>query len=68
MSKVIEVESLRVTVLTTKLVRIEYSPTRVFEDRFTQLVQNREFEPCEVTVLQPSPQHMLEVVTMAEIP
>jgi len=63
MSKVIEVASLRVTVLTTKLVRIEYSPTGVFEDRFTQLVQNREFESCEVTVLQPSPQHVLEVVT-----
>jgi hypothetical protein len=40
----------RFTVLTPSLVRLEYSPDGVFEDRATQVVLNRDFPPPEFTV------------------
>jgi len=36
----------RVTVLTPSLLRLEYSPDGVFEDRATQFALNRNFPPC----------------------
>lgn len=36
----------RITVLTPRLLRLEYSPTGRFEDRATQMVLNRAFEPA----------------------
>ncbi|BDZ29684.1 glycoside hydrolase family 31 protein [Lactiplantibacillus sp. WILCCON 0030] len=63
MSNIVQVGSLRLTILTTKLIRIEYSETAVFEDQFTQLVQNRDFAPCEFTVVKSSQQHELEIIT-----
>jgi len=38
--------SWRVTVLTVNLLRLEYSPDGVFEDRATQFALNRNFPPC----------------------
>ncbi len=40
-------ERYRFTVLTSRLIRMEYAPDGVFEDRPTQTVQNRDFEPVE---------------------
>lgn len=60
---IIQVGPLRLTVLTVKLIRIEFAPTGIFEDRLTQLVQNRDFEPCEFTVIKQSQQHELELIT-----
>ena len=37
----------RITVLTQGLLRLEYSPDGIFEDRPTQKVQNRAFPPVE---------------------
>ncbi len=43
-------ENYRFTVLTSRLLRIEYSETGTFEDRATQTVLNRQFEVPEFTV------------------
>ena len=40
----------RITVLTPSLLRLEYSPDGVFEDRATQMVLNRDFPVPEFTV------------------
>lgn len=40
----------RITILTSRLFRIEYSEEGVFEDRATQTVINREFDPVEFSV------------------
>ena len=40
-------EHYRISVLTSRLLRLEYSPDGVFEDRPTQVVLNREFPPVE---------------------
>lgn len=42
----------RITVLTSALLRFEYSATDSFEDRRTQLVVSREFEVPEFTVVE----------------
>ena len=41
--KIFKGEFYRITVLTDKLVRLEYSQTGSFEDRTTQLIYNRDF-------------------------
>ena len=47
---VIQGEKYRITMLTERLVRLEYSEDGVFEDRATQVVQNRDFVKTEYTV------------------
>lgn len=42
----------RITVLTNQLIRMEYSEDGQFEDRFTQTVLNRTFDPPKVTVTE----------------
>lgn len=44
----------RITVLTDELVRMEYSPKGVFEDRATQMAWNRDFPEVEYTVKRTS--------------
>ena len=39
-------ECWRITILTASLLRLEYSPDGVFEDRATQFALNRNFPPC----------------------
>ncbi|HGR9172424.1 TPA: glycosyl hydrolase family 31, partial [Streptococcus pneumoniae] len=41
--KIFKGEFYRISVLTDKLVRLEYSRTGNFEDRTTQLIYNRDF-------------------------
>jgi alpha-glucosidase (family GH31 glycosyl hydrolase) len=40
----------RISVLTAGLLRLEYAPDGLFEDRATQMVYNRDFAPVEFTV------------------
>ena len=40
----------RISILTSRLVRIEYSEARCFSDAFTQVICNRRIDDCEVTV------------------
>ncbi|VDG22850.1 glycoside hydrolase family 31 protein [Lactiplantibacillus mudanjiangensis] len=60
---VIQDQHVRFTVLTEKLLRIEYSETGVFEDRLTQAVQNRDFPKPDLTVYQQTHGHQLEIKT-----
>ena len=48
---VVSGEHYRITVLTSQLLRLEYSPDGVFEDRATQLVLNRTFDVPEFQVI-----------------
>ncbi|MCW3158842.1 glycoside hydrolase family 31 protein [Micropruina sonneratiae] len=54
-------ETYRITVLTDSLFRLEYSSTGQFEDRATQTVINRAFEPVPFTVN--TTKHGIEIVT-----
>ncbi len=45
-------ETYRFTVLTPKLIRIEYNENGIFEDRATQVAINRKFEVPEFTVVE----------------
>ncbi|NMD45719.1 MAG: DUF4968 domain-containing protein [Propionibacterium sp.] len=54
-------ERYRITVLSDALFRLEYSADGVFEDRATQMVVNRDFEPVEFTVNRTK--HGIEIVT-----
>lgn len=47
---IIRGQKYRITVLTERLVRLEYSEDGVFEDRPTKIVRNRDFETPEFTV------------------
>ena len=44
---VIQGERYRLMLLTPQLIRLEYAPDGIFEDRPTQKVQNRAFPPVE---------------------
>ncbi len=54
-------EHYRITVLSDALFRLEYSPDGRFEDRATQMVINRVFEPVDFTVNRTK--HGIEIVT-----
>ena len=45
-------EHFRITVLTPRLLRLEYSPSGRFEDRPTQMVLNRDLGPVEFRVVE----------------
>jgi hypothetical protein len=45
-------EHFRITVLTPQVLRLEYSPTGVFEDRATQIVWHRDLGPVEFDVVR----------------
>lgn len=51
----------RITVLTSQLIRMEYSELGIFEDRKTQIVQNREFKPFKFNVIDEKDR--LEIIT-----
>ncbi|ASG79681.1 glycoside hydrolase family 31 protein [Lactiplantibacillus pentosus] len=53
----------RFTVLTPKLIRMEYSSTGVFENKYTQMVQNRTFTKPKFDVFEDRQGHTLEVQT-----
>ncbi len=54
-------ENYRITVLSDALFRLEYSRTGSFEDRATQMVVNRDFEPVRFAVHRTK--HGIEIVT-----
>ncbi|MDO4743329.1 MAG: glycoside hydrolase family 31 protein [bacterium] len=58
---VIKGEKFRITVLTAKLLRLEYSEDGVFEDRATRAVLNRNFDKPEFKVIDNG--DTLEVIT-----
>ena len=58
---VIQVQNLRVTVLTSRLFRIEYSPTNTFEDRPSQAFWHRRQPAPEFGVVQDETQ--LQITT-----
>lgn len=49
-SAIVEGPSYRISVLTPRLVRLEWSPSGEFTDAATQVVWNRTFEPTEFTL------------------
>lgn len=49
---VVSGENFRFTVLTSRLIRLEYSESGVFTDHASQLVLNRRFEPAEFRVVE----------------
>lgn len=51
-ASVIEGEGYRITVLTEGLLRLEYGPGQIFEDRPTQMVQNRDFPEVSFRVVR----------------
>ncbi|KRN28853.1 alpha-xylosidase [Lactobacillus selangorensis] len=55
----------RFTILTDKLLRMEYSQTDQFEDRLTQAVQNRDFPLAQFEVTENQHGHVLEIETDA---
>lgn len=57
----IEGESYRISVLTGKLIRLEYNPSGVFEDHATQTVINRAFDVPQFQVIESSGK--LEIIT-----
>ena len=58
---VVQGEKYRFTVLTSRLIRLEYSETGSFEDRATQTVINRSFVPVPFTVKET--QEQLSITT-----
>ncbi|GEN94089.1 glycoside hydrolase family 31 protein [Pediococcus ethanolidurans] len=53
----------RFTVLTERLIRLEYSDNGQFEDRTTQVVQNRDFKKPEFQVFKNRKNHQIEIIT-----
>jgi hypothetical protein len=51
-SSVVTGDRWRITLLTPRLVRLEWAPTGEFEDRATQVVLNRDFPAHEFTVVR----------------
>ncbi len=49
-TSIVKGDKYRFTILTSRLFRIEYNEDGVFEDRATQTVINREFDPVEFSV------------------
>ena len=54
---IIQGENYRFTLLTNRLIRLEYSKMGNFEDRNTQLVQNREFENVDYSLKKDNDGH-----------
>lgn len=60
---VITRDSVRFSVLTEQMIRLEYSPDGVFEDQATQTVLNRRFEPVSFKLLESEDE--LQIITSA---
>jgi hypothetical protein len=63
MSNIVQGSDYRFTLLTERLIRLEYSSSGEFEDRNTQLVANRDFEPVNYSVLKDHNGHEVEIET-----
>ena len=60
-NNIIKFDKARFTVLTDYLIRIEYSETGEFEDRMTQMVQNRDFPEVKFDFIKK--ESTLEIIT-----
>ncbi|MDU3960597.1 MAG: alpha-glucosidase domain-containing protein, partial [Lactococcus lactis] len=60
-NNIIKFDKARFTVLTDYLIRIEYSETGEFEDRMTQMVQNREFSEVNFDIIEK--EETIEIIT-----
>ncbi|GEP19308.1 glycoside hydrolase family 31 protein [Pediococcus argentinicus] len=60
---IIQGDKYRFTVLTNKLLRLEYSESGQFEDRTTKVIQNRDFDNPDFDVIRDHAGHQLEIVT-----
>lgn len=58
---VIQGNNYRFSVITNKLIRLEYSESGIFEDRSTQTILNRDLESVEFNILEDK--HTLEILT-----
>ena len=58
---IIQGDCYRISVLTERLLRLEYSPEGIFEDRATQAVWNRNFPEASFTLIENA--NGLEVLT-----
>ncbi|GAJ26515.1 maltodextrin glucosidase [Liquorilactobacillus sucicola DSM 21376 = JCM 15457] len=63
MSNIIQGKKYRFTILTNKLLRMEYSSDGEFEDRKTQFAQNRTLDNPKYFVKEKSNGHLLEIET-----
>ncbi|MDN6654236.1 MAG: alpha-glucosidase, partial [Bifidobacterium crudilactis] len=61
MENTVQGSNYRFTLLTERLIRLEYSSSGVFEDRNTQLVANREFGPVAFEVHRDRNGHQVEI-------
>lgn len=62
---IVQGDHFRFTLLTNQLVRMEYSSDNQFEDRKTQLVQNRMLDNPDATVTWHNNGHLVEIETSA---
>lgn len=60
---IVQDNNYRFTVLTDRLIRLEYSDINQFEDRTTQVVQNRDFDKPKFEVFKNRKNHQIEIVT-----
>lgn len=60
-NNIIKFDKARFTVLTEHLIRIEYSETGEFEERMTQMVQNREFSEVNFDIIEK--EETIEIIT-----
>ncbi|GAA2851404.1 alpha-xylosidase [Pediococcus damnosus LMG 28219] len=63
MSNIIQGKKYRFTILTERMIRLEYSESGQFEDRTTQVVQNRKLDNPEYQVYRERNGHKLEITT-----
>lgn len=63
MTNIVQGEHYRFTLLTDRLIRLEYSESGEFEDRQTQLVANRDFDDVTYTVKKENDGHLVEIET-----
>lgn len=62
-NNIVQGRNYRFTLLTDRLIRLEYAAGGHFEDRQTQLVQNREFGAVEYTLKEHNDGHLIEIET-----
>ncbi len=63
MSNIIQGKNYRFTIITDKLIRMEYAIDNQFEDRKTQFAQNRDFGTVDYRTFENRNGHLLEIET-----
>jgi len=63
MENIVQGKDYRFTLLTDRLVRMEFSSSGKFEDRKTQLVANRDFDKVDYDLFENRDDHLIEIET-----